>query len=161
MLIGIKKKIKKFRSIKYQKIIFFKKDIETRNKVIKYICKTIEKSSIKLKKCDACSFYSKFLDQSNFTIFYKKFNSKLKLKQKYNTKNFKKISKGDACFNSYIIFSKLMMKNNEINEVQKLNTILKINDLLILKYLSEKHPCQTKGFKKNIKYENKLINKYS
>ena len=38
----------------------------------------------------------------------------------------------NACFKSYIIFSNFMMKDKRINNIQKLNTILKINDLLIL-----------------------------
>ncbi|WP_440681211.1 hypothetical protein [Candidatus Pelagibacter sp. HIMB1623] len=156
----IKKRIKKIISAKYKKIIFTKKDIELRSNIIKYICKKIKKSDTKLKKCVACNFYSKFLNKSNFIIFYKKFNSKLKLKEKYNIRNFKKKSNNDACFNSYIIFSKFLMNNDKINQLQKLNTILKINDLLILNYLSKNHSCQIHDFIKNIKYENKLLSRY-
>ena len=156
----IKKRIKKIISAKYQKIIFTKKDIRLRSNIIKYICKKIKKNNFKSKKCAACNFYSKFLDKSNFIIFYKKFNSNLKLKESYNIRNFKKRSNNDACFNSYIIFSNFLMNNNKINQLQKLNTILKINDLLILNYLTKNHTCQTNNFIKNIKYEDKLLSRY-
>ena len=37
------------------------------------------------------------------------------------------------------MFSNFMMKDKRINNLQKLNTILKINDLLILKFKPSKH----------------------
>ena len=50
-----------------------------------------------------------------------------------------------------------MMKDKRINNIQKLNTILKINDLLILIFKKNKHSNLIKYFKKNIKFEKKLL----
>ena len=40
---------------------------------------------------------------------------------------------------SYILFSEFLMRNEKINSVQKLNTIFKINDLLILLFKKSQH----------------------
>ena len=53
-----------------------------------------------------------------------------------------------------------MMKDKRVNNIQKLNTILKINDLLILMFKKEKHSNLIKFFKQNINYEKKLLNLY-
>ena len=53
-----------------------------------------------------------------------------------------------------------MKKNKKINNIQKLNTILKINDLLILSFAKHKHISLIKYFRKNIQYEKKLLNIY-
>ena len=53
-----------------------------------------------------------------------------------------------------------LIKNREINNIQKLNTILKVNDLLILKFQKRKHFHLIKYFKKNNQYEKKLLNLY-
>ena len=53
-----------------------------------------------------------------------------------------------------------MMRDKRINNLQKLNTILKINDLLILIYNKYEHSNLITDFKKNIKFEQKLLNLY-
>ncbi len=52
------------------------------------------------------------------------------------------------------------MKSKKINKIQKLNTILKINDLLILMFEKKKHSNLINHFKKNIQYEKKLLNSF-
>ena len=160
MLKEIKKNIKKYRKVKYQKIIFSKKEINQRKKAIKYVLNFNSHNQIYKKKCQSCKFYSTYLNEKNFISFYKKFNSNLQLKEKYNIHTLKKKSNKNACFMSYILFSKFLMKNNKINSVHKLNTILKINDLLILLFKKTQHINLVKLFKKNIDFEKKLMNLY-
>ena len=93
-------------------------------------------------------------------VFYKKFNSNIQLKAEYDVHKFKKKTNKNDCFKSYIIFSNFMMKDKRINNIQKLNTILKINDLLILIFKKNKHSNLIKYFKKNIKFEKKLLSLY-
>ena len=50
--------------------------------------------------------------------------------------------------------------NYKVNNIQKLNTLLKINDLLILIFQKNKHNHLIDSFKKNIQFENKLLNLY-
>ena len=95
----------------------------------------------------------------NITYYYKKFNSKLQLKEKYDSKTFKKVSNKNACIKSYLIFGEVLKKNNKINNIQKLNTILKLNDLLILMY-SNKHSCFIKDIIKMFNFEKKLLKLY-
>jgi len=159
MLKKIKKIIKNYRKVKYKKILFSKNEIDLRSKAIKYIFNLYIEKNNKIK-CDTCKFYSKNLNQNNLIIFYKKFNSNIQLKAKYDLNIFKKKTNKDACFNSYIMFSNFMMKDKRINNLQKLNTILKINDLLILKFKSSKHSNLIKLFKKNIEFEKKLLKFY-
>ena len=52
------------------------------------------------------------------------------------------------------------MMSNEVNDIQKLNTILKVNDLLILKFQKYKHINLVNLFKRNILYERKLMKLY-
>ena len=68
---------------------FSKNDINLRKKVIKYICKLNKKKNYKLNH-QSYNFFSKNLNQKNFNIFYKKFNSNIQLKANYDIKSFKK-----------------------------------------------------------------------
>ena len=160
ILKNIKKKIINYRKVKYQKILFTKKEISMRKEAIQFILNTSNKSQKDKKFCISCSYYKKHLNKLNFILFYKKFNSRLQLKEKYLLHSYKKDSNKNACFKSYLLFSNLLKKNKKINDIQKLNTILKINDLLILKYKKNKHSHLVEKFKKNFYYESKLIKKY-
>ena len=154
----LKNDILNFRKKKYQRILLSKKKISLRNKGIKYI---LGLNTIKCRNkndCESCLYYSKNLKKNNFISFYKKFNSHIVLKANYDAVTLiKKINK-DACLNSYFIFSKFLIKNSEINNIQKLNTLLKINDLFILKFEKNKHINLIKFFKKNIQHEKRLLN---
>ncbi len=83
MLREIKKNIRNYRSVKYQKILFSKKNIILRKKAIQYIDKLSNIDSNEYK-CESCNFYSKNLNFENFIEFYKKFNSNIQLKARYN-----------------------------------------------------------------------------
>ena len=159
MLEKIKKNLKNCRKVKYKKILFSKNNIKLRSESIKYILNLKSEEDNKIN-CETCKFYTKNLNQKNFIIFYKKFNSNIQLKAEYDVHKFKKKTNKNACFKSYIIFSNFMMKDKRINNIQKLNTILKINDLLILIFKKNKHSNLIKYFKKNIEFEKKLLNLY-
>lgn len=159
MLKRIKTNIKNYRKLKYQKILFSKNNINLRKNAIESICKIKTKDNDKIN-CESCDFFLKNLNHRNFIIFYKKFNSNIQLKAKYDIHSYKKKTNKNACFKSYIIFSNFMMINKKINNIQKLNTLLKINDLLILIFRKTKHSYLINEFKKNIQNENKLLNMY-
>tara|TARA_Y100000996_G_C22477839_1_gene624921 strand:+ start:579 stop:1064 length:486 start_codon:yes stop_codon:yes gene_type:complete len=160
MLEKIKKDLNNFRKVKYEKILFTKKNLNLRKRAINFIFNLNTKVQNKKIDCQSCKFYSKNLNKKNFILFYKKFNSRIQLKEKYDLINFKKKSNRNACIQSYIIFCKFLIKDKNINDIQKLNTILKINDLLILKFNKNKHRALIENFKKNIQYEKKLLKLY-
>ena len=159
MLKKIKINIKNYRKSKYQKILFSKNDLNLKKKAINSICKIKKKDNNKIN-CGSCNFFLKNLNHKNFIFFYKKFNSNIQLKAKYDIRSYKKKTNKNACFKSYIIFSNFMMINKKVNNIQKLNTLLKINDLLILNFKKTKHSYLINDFKKNIQYENKLLKLY-
>ena len=160
MLKEIKRKIRKYRKKRYQKVIFSKNDIDMRKKAILFISKILQNNKFKKKNCVSCEFYNKYLNQKNLIEFFKKFNSKLQLKEKYNVKSLKKSTNKNACFKSYILFGEAIKNNYKINNIQKLNTILKLNDLLIFKFNKNKHSIYVKDFMKMINYEKKLLSKF-
>lgn len=63
--------------------------------------------------------------------YYKKFNANLSLKKKYN-KKFKKLTNSITNPISYAFFGLILINHNKINKFQLLNTLLKINDLLLV-----------------------------
>lgn len=160
MLKDIKINISNLRKKRYQKILIKKKDILLRDKAIKIIFSLDITLNRHKNYCESCLFYSKNLNKKNFISFYKKFNSHIVLKADYDPVTLIKKTNKEACLNSYFIFSKFLIKNKKINNLQKLNTILKINDLYILKF-EKKHIKLIKFFKKNIHYERKLLDLYN
>ena len=161
MLQKIKNKIKILRKKKYQKVLFSQKDLVLRENGIEYITSLNVKKNHKKKISQSYKFYFKNLNNKNFINFYKKFNSNIDLKEKYNLKSFKKKSNKIACLKTYFLFSKFLIASDQINNLQKLNTILKINDIFILRFNKTKHIDLIEYFKKNIQYERKLIKTYS
>lgn len=160
MLKKIQSKIRKYRDVKYQKIVFSKSDVILRKKIMEFLSKKADIKTNKSITCTSCNFFSKYLNKNNFIHFYKKFNSKLQLKEKYNIKTFKKVSDKNACLKSYLIFGEALKKNNKINNIQKLNTILKLNDLLILMYSNYKCSSHHKDVLKMFELEKKLLKLY-
>ena len=71
-------------------------------------------------------------DEKEIVIFYKKFETNLKLKKKYNL-NFKKLSNLETKYDSYIFLGHLVVNCKKLNFYQKINCILKIIDKLSLK----------------------------
>lgn len=160
MLKQLKKKIREFRKFKYQKKLMSKKDLVLRNEGIDYISNLTNCNSLKNHECQSCKFYYKNLTQNNFIIFYKKFSANISLKEKYDMSTFKKKSNKSACLTSYIYFSKKLFKSKHINNLQKLNAYLKINDLLILLFNKNKHKHLIKEIKSNFIVEKKLLDLY-
>ena len=54
-----------------------------------------------------------------------------------------------------------LIKLNNISELQKLNTILKINDITLINFNKNKNLKLALFIKKNINYEKKIIRKYA
>ena len=160
MLKEIKKNISNFRKQKYQRILFSKKNIFLRDRAIKHIFNLDELIASHINDCNSCLFYSKNLKKKNFIRFYQKFNAHIVLKANYDSSTLIKKTNKNACLNSYFLFSNLLIKNKEISNIQKLNTLLKINDLFILKFKKNKHVSLIKFFKKNIQHERRLLNLY-
>lgn len=156
----IKNKIYISRSRKYQKVIYSKKTINQRTSFLESILNTCYQKRNMNNLCYSCDFFKKNLNNTNSLIFYKKFNIHLKLKERYNLINYKKKTNKDACFYSYLLLSKFIMKNKKIENLHKLNFFLKINDLLILLFKKNKHERYLYDFIKNIKFEKKLIRKF-
>lgn len=159
MLKKIKTQIGFLRSKKYQNITLNKQSLLNRYKTFKYIL-GFESKKKKFKKCCKNNFFEKNLNKKNFIEFYKKFNSNLVLKQKYNLYNYKKKSNLNTCFCSYIHLLKFIQKSTKINNLHKLNTILKINDLLIFLYNRNKHDHYLDSFKKSLKLEIRMLKKF-
>tara|TARA_B100000035_G_C20821135_1_gene474306 strand:+ start:157 stop:666 length:510 start_codon:yes stop_codon:yes gene_type:complete len=156
----IKKDISNFRKQKYQRILFSKKKIFLRDRAIKYLFNLDRAIDNHINECNSCLFYSKNLKKKNFVSFYQKFNAHIVLKANYDPLTLIKKTNKNACLNSYFLFSEFLIKNKEINNIQKLNTLLKINDLFILRFKKNKHTNLIKFFKKNIYHERRLLNLY-
>jgi len=150
------------RKRKYQNIVLTKKDIFKRYKLIQSILnfKPINQSLNLNNSCCKKNFFKENLNKTNYLKFYKKFNVNLKLKNKYDLKTFKKKTNVDTCFCSYIHLSIFIIKSKKINDIHKLNTILKINDLLILLFYKKRNQSKIINFKKVLLYEKKLLNKF-
>ena len=89
--------------------------------------------------------------------FYKKFEINLALKKKY--KNYKKkISSKETIFASYIYLGLLIKDNRYLNNLQKINIILKILDKLSMKNINYTFK-EKKLLIKLVKVENNLIKK--
>jgi hypothetical protein len=99
-------------------------------------------------------------DKKNILEFYKKFSFSLKLKKQYN-KNLKKRSNTETVLDSYIFLGILVKKLDSLNEIQKLNCLLKLNDITIIKYNKKKHLNLFPYIKKNITYEKQITQKYA
>ena len=95
---------------------------------------------------------------------YFKYNFNLNLKKKYNLK-FKSLTKINTNILSYLYLGLIVKPNKKINFIQILNTILKINDHLILNFKKNSSlDYKTKFYKlllKEFKYINKLKRKIS
>ena len=112
----------------YENRLYFQiylEDLKTKKKLKKFVSKSAD------------YFYSQIIkNKKNLIRFYKKFNVHLKLKKKYDH-NLRAQSKESACIQTYIILLNEIYKSNFFDDLQKLNTILKINDLIVSKYLKE------------------------
>ena len=91
---------------------------------------------------------------------FNKYNYSLKLKKKYNNK-VKKITNKNTNFSSYIYLGNHLVKLENLTDVQKLNCILKINDITLLNINSKDILNLIPYIKKNIKFEISKTIKYA
>ena len=99
-------------------------------------------------------------DLNTIFILYKKFESNLILRKSYN-KNFIKITKLETNLNAYILLGFFIKKLKNINSIQKINALIKINDHLILnKFIPNEYQIK-KVFIQNINYEITRILKFN
>ena len=98
------------------------------------------------------TFFLTKKDLNTIFMFYKKFESNLILRESYD-KNFIKISKRETNLSAYILLGFFVRKLKNINSIQKLNALIKVNDHLILnKFYPNEHQIK-KVFIQNINYE--------
>lgn len=145
-------------SNKYRNIIFKNKNYETRYNYQQAAIKIRKKKKVlKSHKCLSCKFFNttSLWNNENTLRLYKKFNVHLRLKQTYSSKLISYSDK-EACLQSYLIFLNKVYFSKKFNSVQKLNTILKINDLIILKFLDDYLNLELK-YTNNFSLEKKII----
>ena len=158
---------------KYKKSIYKKKIIKLRDKKLEEISSLNAKKIKNKKKIKSKNIYitkdllidlsSKKLNEENKKIIfklYKKFSFSLKLREKYTT-NIKKISDKEATLDAYVLLGFLICKSKDINEIKKLNCILKINDITIINFSPKKFNHLVTFIKKNINYEKTITKKYA
>ena len=167
----IKKKILLAKKNKYQNTIWdynlIKKYYKIKIGFIKnnYLPKKVNFKIFKEKKYDNTfnllkKLYSNPLlrnDLKTIQKFYLKYSINLKLKRKYD-KKFKKISNLNTCTNSYIFLGLLILKL-KINDLMKLNAILKITDNIFSNLSDIKHINEKHLFSKLLISEINLLNK--
>ena len=166
-----KEKLKKIYLNKYQFFFPSKKFINYRNNSLKNILlktKNSKKSKSNLNLSKKI-YTSKFLEKSLKKItlaekkiilfFYKKYNKNLYLNKVYS-KKLKNIQNHKTSLDSYIYLGNIIINLKELNEIQKLNFILKINDVTILKY-TNKYNYLLNNILKNTNYEKKITKKYA
>lgn len=163
------------RQIKYQKVLASNRYIKKRYQIINNLLKkkyTIFKNTnyIKDKIKNNTIFTNQFLAQNlnyknktNLKILlrlYKKFNFSMQLKAKYNRKLIK-CSNKETHFSSYIFLGYHVLNLKQVNEIQKLNFLLKINDIALINLNNKFIDKIIFYVKHNFKQEKKLIKKYA
>ena len=169
---NFKKKLKNIYSDKYQYFFPTLNFIKFRKKFLEnLVLQKIKKRKVNIEAGSIKSiFTSQFLeekclkrlnkeDKKIILFFYKKYNQNLYLKKIYS-KKLSKLNNQNTDLNSYVYLGNLIINLKELNDLQKLNCILKINDLTILEY-SNKYNYLIKNILKNVKYEKKIIKIYA
>ena len=104
------------------------------------------------------TYYLTENDLNTIFILYKKFETNLILRESYS-KNFFKVSKRETNLSAYILLGFFIKKLKNINSIQKINALIKINDHLILNEFNPGEYRIKKVFIKNINYEIAKIHK--
>ena len=143
---------------KYRNIVLKKKDYKTRlnfQKNLSFL--RDENQSFRKHSCRSCRYFKnkELWRNKNIKRLYKKFNVHLKLKYTYN-RNLLSNTKKEACLQSYLIFLSKVFISDKFNDYQKLNTILKINDLILIKFFNDYKSLNLFNTN-NFKIEHKLI----
>lgn len=157
------RKIKFLRDIindKYKNIVFNNNEYRKRYELQMYL--EHNKSKIYNQKyhiCESCEFFYNDVvwNKKNLLSFYKKFNVHLKLKKKYDY-NLKAQSKKNACVQTYLILLNKIYLSGMFNDLQKLNFVLKINDLIIAEFFQDYVNFHLMK-KNNFEIERKIIRK--
>jgi len=145
---------------KYKNIIFKQKNYVDRLNLQIKISSLRKKNKNQRQIYSSCSRYyenKNLWKNENILRIYKKFNVHLKLKCTYDS-NLLSNTKKEACLQSYLIFLNKVYVSNKFNNFQKLNTILKINDLILIKF-SEDYVNLKLHYLNNFSIEQKLIRK--
>ncbi len=159
--------MKKSLKIKYKgSTFFYSKFIDLflnfRKKKIRYIkkkksypniCKNGDKTYKLLEKLNNLKINKKV--EKKIIIFYKKFEVNLSLKKSYNKDNIK-ISNTETSIPSYLVLGILVKKCSILNKLQKLNCILKILDIILIRNKNI-NLCNSHQLFNLIIYEQKLV----
>lgn len=140
--------------------LFFKNRIENLKLIMKKknMIDVIKKNDTTFKDLNHLNNkkFNKNLEKK-ILIFHKKFEVNLSLKKNYTNK-FKKKTNQETSVNSYLILGLLIYKSNFLDNSQKINSILKILDKVLLDS-SNLSKCNYKVLINLINLENKLIKK--
>jgi len=131
--------LKNFFLKKYKDAIFSNKHYLVRLKLQNNILSLRDKNkNFRNHVCLSCKYYKnkKLWTNKNILRLYKKFNVHLKLKYTYNNNLFSNTKK-ETCLQSYLIFLNKIYNSKMFNDFQKLNAILKINDLILIKFFND------------------------
>ena len=124
---------------KYKNIVFNNNEYKQRYDFQLYLeQKKSKKNNHKHNICESCKFFYKNIlwNEKNLLSFYRKFNVHLKLKKKYDY-NLQAKSKKNACIQTYLILLDKICASSLFNDLQKLNFILKINDLIVSEFFED------------------------
>ena len=165
--------LKSHRKQRYQKILATKKYVKMRCKALKIISdinnvnitnyeryeikKNILTESFLLK---TLNYKNTFKEKSILLKLYKRFNYSLRLKKIYDLKMIKLTNENEN-LNSYVYLGNHIINFDELNDLQKLNTILKINDITLIKFNNINHINLIPYIKKNILFEKLIVKKYA
>lgn len=165
------KRIIKFRKNYYKdENIFSFKFFKDYLKLREYIKEIVKKKKISRKKdilkkdqvLKRLTSLNKKVNKNYLLNLIKKFEINLIIRKSYD-KNFKKKTNLETSIESYVIFGLLIYNLKEIDKLQKLNIILKLNDYISYKVIYHR-TTHTKIFKYNflklISLEEKLIKNY-
>lgn len=145
---------------KYKNIVFNNNEYKQRYDFQLYLeQKKSKKNNQKHHICESCKFFYKNIlwNEKNLLSFYRKFNVHLKLKKKYDY-NLQAKSKKNACIQTYLILLDKICASSLFNDLQKLNFILKINDLIVSEFFEDYIKFDL-IIKNNFEIERKIIKK--
>ena len=157
---------------RYQRCLSSSKYINARLKIFKKILRSNIKIKSKIKNYKIKNFIiTKDFLQKNLTEkktlneikillkLYKKISYSLKLKKKNNL-NMSKLTNLNVDFSTYIYLGNQIIGLKQLNELQKLNCIFKINDITLINFKKKKLEL-IPYIKKNIIFEMKTTLKYA
>ena len=160
-------------SKKYQRCIANDSYTKTRYKIFKILLdinvkKQLNKEKFKFKKFiftndflfKTLTFKKTSKEMIIFLKLYKKFNYSLKLKKKYSL-GMSKLTNYNEHFSAYIYLGNQIINFKALSELQKLNTILKINDITLIHINTNKNLNLIPYIQKNIIFEQKMVSKYA